>query len=98
MRGFDDRAARLTCPRLCFAGSADQIQYDERWGGVLVDIAGPLVRHRAEMEALGWDVEVLDGLDHMSAMQPPNVLPVLRPWLERTLAQDPRRGGSGPGE
>lgn len=83
LQEFDDLAAqeRLTCPRLCFAGSADEIVYDERWGGVRVDIAGPLLNRRAELETLGWDVRVLDGLDHMQAMQPAHVLPVLRPWL-----------------
>lgn len=87
LRGFDDRAAQqvVGCPRLCVAGSADLIEYSERWGGVNVDIAGPLVRERAELERLGWDVRVLDGLDHIGAMQPANVLPVLRPWLEATL-------------
>ncbi|TMR98719.1 alpha/beta fold hydrolase [Nonomuraea basaltis] len=85
LRDFDDRSVRLTCPRLCFAGSADEIEYDERWGGTHVSIAGPLVRHRAELAALGWDVEVLDGLDHMGAMQAGNALPILRPWLERAL-------------
>jgi pimeloyl-ACP methyl ester carboxylesterase len=83
LQGFDDRAAqeRLTCPRLCFVGSADQITYDERWGGVHVDLAGPVVDRRAELEALGWEVRVLEGLDHTQAMQAPNVLPLLRPWL-----------------
>ncbi|GAB2959303.1 hypothetical protein GCM10027280_55040 [Micromonospora polyrhachis] len=88
LQGFDDRTAqaRLTCPRLCFAGSADIIQYDENWGDVRVDLAGPLVRHRAEIEAYGWTVQVLDGLDHTQAMQPASVLPVLRPWLTEALA------------
>lgn len=84
LRGFDDRAAQgqLTCPRLAFAGSADEIDYDERWGGVRVSIAGPLIAGRAELEAAGWAVHILDGLDHMQAMQPASVLPILRPWLE----------------
>ncbi|MEU4225052.1 alpha/beta hydrolase [Nonomuraea sp. NPDC026600] len=84
LRGFDDQAAQasLNCPRLCFAGSADKIEYSERWGGVTVDIAGPVVDRRAELESLGWEVRVLDGLDHTQAMQAPNVLPILRPWLE----------------
>jgi hypothetical protein len=87
LRDFDDVAAqpRITCPRLCVAGSADQIDYEERWGGVRVDIGGPLVRRRAELERLGWDVEVLDGLDHMRAMQAEHVLPILRPWLAAHL-------------
>ncbi|TDC94265.1 alpha/beta hydrolase [Nonomuraea deserti] len=86
LQGFDDRAVRLSCPRLCFAGSADEIHYDERWGGTHVSIGGTLARHRAELEALGWDVQVLDGLDHMSAMHSATVLPILRPWLARALS------------
>ncbi|NUW44099.1 alpha/beta fold hydrolase [Nonomuraea rhodomycinica] len=90
LRGFDDRAVqgRVTCPRLCFAGSADVIEYDQRWGGVRVDIAGPFLNRRAELESLGWEVRVLDGLDHTGAMQPSAVLPVLRPWLQAHLAVD----------
>jgi pimeloyl-ACP methyl ester carboxylesterase len=87
LQDFDDRAAQpqVTCPRLCFVGSADEIDYDERWGGVKLSLAGPVIDRRAELEALGWQVHVLDGLDHMQAMQAGNVLPVLRPWLVGTL-------------
>jgi pimeloyl-ACP methyl ester carboxylesterase len=83
LRDFDDRAAqaRLRCPRLCVVGSADEITYDERWGGLQVSFAGPVIRRRAELEALGWEVRVLEGLDHTQAMQAAQVLPVLRPWL-----------------
>ncbi|HZD72787.1 MAG TPA: hypothetical protein VE776_02670 [Actinomycetota bacterium] len=88
LQGFDDRAAQtqLACPRLCFAGSADDIDYGERWGGVRVRMAAPLLERRAELESYGWDVRVLDGLDHTHAMQATNVLPVLRPWLTAALA------------
>jgi pimeloyl-ACP methyl ester carboxylesterase len=88
LQGFDDRAAqaRLRCPRLCFVGSADEITYDERWGGVRVSMADPVVGGRAELEALGWDVRVLEGLDHLQAMQAAQVLPILRPWLVSKLA------------
>jgi pimeloyl-ACP methyl ester carboxylesterase len=88
LQDFDDRAAqaRLGCPRLCFVGGADQITYDERWGGVQVDMAGPVRSRRAELEALGWQVRVLEGLDHMQAMQAAQVLPILRPWLTAALA------------
>ncbi|GAA3119191.1 hypothetical protein GCM10017600_36400 [Streptosporangium carneum] len=87
LQGFDDRAAqaRVGCPRLCFVGSADEIEYGERWGDVHVSIAGPVVSRRAELEAFGWDVKVMDGLDHMWAMQAANVLPTLRPWLAAKL-------------
>jgi pimeloyl-ACP methyl ester carboxylesterase len=91
LQAFDDRAAqaRLACPRLCFAGSADQIDYGERWGGVRVRLARPLLERRAELEAYGWDVRVLDGLDHIQAMQAASALPVLRPWLTAALATSP---------
>jgi glutaredoxin-related protein len=88
LQGFDDRAAqaRLTCPRLCFAGAADDIDYPERWGGVRVHTAAPLLERRAELEGCGWEVRVLDGLDHTQAMQAAAVLPILRPWLGTALA------------
>ncbi|HZR44659.1 MAG TPA: alpha/beta hydrolase [Ktedonobacteraceae bacterium] len=87
LQEFDDQAAQglITCPRLCFVGSEDEIQYDESGGNVFVSLAGPIVRGRAHLEGLGWDVRVLDGLDHIQAMQPRNVLPILRPWLASHL-------------
>jgi pimeloyl-ACP methyl ester carboxylesterase len=97
LQGFDDRAAqaRLRCPRLCFVGSADEIAYDERWGGVRVSFAGPVIDRRAELEALGWEVRVLEGLDHTKAMQAAQVLPILRPWLTTSLGRV-SVGGDGP--
>jgi pimeloyl-ACP methyl ester carboxylesterase len=83
LQDFDDRAAlaQVTCPRLCFVGSADEITYDERWGGVRVSMAEPVISRRAELESLGWQVQILEGLDHTQAMQTSQVLPILRPWL-----------------
>ena len=88
LQEFDDRQvqAEIGCPRLCLVGSADVIEYSERWGGVRVDIAGPVVSRRDELESLGWDVRVLEGLDHMQAMQAAQVLPIIRPWLAAALA------------
>jgi pimeloyl-ACP methyl ester carboxylesterase len=87
LQGFDDRAvqARITCSRLCFVGSADEIQYGERWGNVNVSLAGPVVRGQAQLSDLGWDVRVLDGLDHIQAMQAKQVVPILRSWLATKL-------------
>ncbi len=87
LQGFDDRAAQahITCPRLCFAGAADDIQYGPKWGDVVVSIAGPIIAERAELKSLGWEVRVLDGLDHLQAMQAKQVLPILRPWLASQL-------------
>lgn len=83
LQGFDDRAAQtqITCPRLCFVGSADAIQYGKKWGDVYISLADPIVQGRAELSHLGWEVRVLDGLDHMQAMQASRVLPILRSWL-----------------
>ncbi|NOU87309.1 alpha/beta hydrolase [Paenibacillus sp. LMG 31460] len=87
LQGFNDRAAqsKISCPRLCFAGAADKIDYGKRWGDVQVDIVGPLIYRRQEIESLGWDVSVLEGLNHTQAMQAANVLPILRPWLDSKL-------------
>ena len=89
LQDFDERRAlsKLDCPRLCFAGSEDEIVYDERWGGTRVSIGGPLKVNRDELEADGWSVRLLEGLDHTQAMQPDNVLPVIRPWLAAELAR-----------
>jgi pimeloyl-ACP methyl ester carboxylesterase len=89
LQEFDDRAAQaqLRCPRLCVVGAADEITYGERWGGVQVSLAGPVISRRAELEALGWQLQVLDGLDHTQAMQAVQVLPILRPWLVGRLGR-----------
>jgi pimeloyl-ACP methyl ester carboxylesterase len=83
LQGFDDRAAQaqITCPRLCFVGSADEIQYDQHWGNVFVSLAGPIVQRQVQLSDLGWDVRVLDGLNHIQAMQAKQVVPILRSWL-----------------
>lgn len=105
MQEFDDRAAQawITCPRLCFVGSADEIQYGESWGNVHVSLAGPVVHGQALLSDLGWDVRVLDGLDHMQAMQAKQVVPMLHSWLTGHLLRSPHLvaqpvGGSVPGE
>src|SRR5579864_3550708 len=87
LQGFDDRAAQahITCPRLCFVGSADEIQYDQHWGNVTVSLAGPIVQGQAQLSDLGWNVRVLDGLDHIQAMQAKQAVPILRSWLASQL-------------
>lgn len=87
LQDFDDRAVQsnLKCPRLCFVGSKDVQDYSEKWGGVTVDMATPLVAKADELKKYGWDVQVLERLDHITAMQPANALPVIRPWLEMCI-------------
>ncbi|MDX6261099.1 MAG: hypothetical protein QOH84_2787 [Kribbellaceae bacterium] len=85
LQGFDDSAVRLTIPRLCIVGSVDNIQYGERWGNTLVSIGTAVADNRTELERLGWTVHLLDGLDHMQAMQAAQILPVVEPWLADQL-------------
>jgi pimeloyl-ACP methyl ester carboxylesterase len=85
LEGFDDTraASGLAIPRLCFAGAEDTITYGAAWGNTVVRIGEPLERHRTELVAGGWDVRILPGLDHMSAMASAAVLPILSEWLAR---------------
>jgi pimeloyl-ACP methyl ester carboxylesterase len=82
LRDFDDEPVQvqITCPRLCFVGSADSIYYGERWGDVVVSMAEPVMQSQAQLAALGWTVRILDGLDHIQAMQAPQVVPLLLAW------------------
>jgi hypothetical protein len=61
--------------------TAGAIQYGKQWGDVYVSLADPIVQGQADLSALGWEVRVLDGLDHMQAMQASQVAPILRSWL-----------------
>lgn len=92
LQRFDDRAiqARITCPRLSFVGSADEIQYGKKWGDVHVSLAGPIVRGQVQLEELGWDVCILAGLDHIQAMQAAQVVPILRSWLAARIGHNQR--------
>ena len=74
---FDDRAAqkRIACPRLCYIGSKDRT----------VKIGDIVKRTRSELEALGWEVRILDGLNHNQALLSPAVIPLLREWFATNL-------------
>jgi pimeloyl-ACP methyl ester carboxylesterase len=84
LQSFDERAAlaQVRCPRLCFAGTEDEIDYGPRWGDVQISMGDALAGHQAELEAAGWTVRLLEGLDHTQAMQAALVLPLLRAWLD----------------
>jgi pimeloyl-ACP methyl ester carboxylesterase len=87
LQDFDDDAARarLTVPRLAYAGEEDDIVYSERWGGVTVRMATPLREHRERLEADGWRVELLPGRDHLGAMHSEVSVPLLTSWLATAL-------------
>jgi hypothetical protein len=83
LQDFDDRTATLPreLARLAFAGSADRIDYSEKWGGVQVSIGDPLVENERAPVDSGWTVRLLDGLDHLGAMHSRMVLPLLTEWF-----------------
>lgn len=83
LQAFDDEAVqlRIKCPRLCFVGSEDKIDHGEKWGNVHVSLAAPIINRREELEHLGWDVRVLEGLNHAQAMQASEVVPLIRSLL-----------------
>jgi pimeloyl-ACP methyl ester carboxylesterase len=82
--GFDDRAIQrwITCPRLCWVGSEDRAMLD---GKLFADFAGVIRQNRAELEKLGWDVRILEGLDHLGAARDEVVIPLLRDWFKARL-------------
>jgi pimeloyl-ACP methyl ester carboxylesterase len=79
MQAFDDRAAQLliSCPRLCVVGGGD----DEGGTGVSKIVA----EHRAELEELGWDVEIVGDGDHYFTLQPEVFVPLIAEWLDAHL-------------
>ena len=84
LRGFDDRAIqhRITCPRLCWVGSEDRAEFD---GKLFADFAGPVRKNRAELEKLGWEIRILEGLDHLGAARDEVVIPLLGDWFKARL-------------
>jgi hypothetical protein len=87
LKTFDEvnELPNLQMPRLAFAGANDTIIYGPRWGNARIDIAGALASHREELTRQGWTVELIDGTDHMSAMQSGAVLPLIIPWLKTNV-------------
>jgi pimeloyl-ACP methyl ester carboxylesterase len=85
LQTFDERAAlaAVKVPRLVFAGSQDTISYGPRWGDAHVAIADAVRANRDLLTGQGWTVELVEGADHMRAMQADKVLPILLPWLRR---------------
>ncbi|SFT95861.1 alpha/beta hydrolase [Arthrobacter sp. ov118] len=88
LQDFDDSQVRLPpgLARLAFAGSADRIDYGPAWDNVQVRIGEPLAAHEHELTAVGWDVRVLPGLDHIGAMNSKVVMPLLQDFLQKAAS------------
>ncbi|MGE7718421.1 alpha/beta fold hydrolase [Priestia megaterium] len=89
LMGFNDREIqhKINIPKMTFAGEKDTIVYGKNFDNVTVDIVGALQKNKKELQKLGWNIEILKGndMDHTKAMQPVNVLPLIKPWLVKNL-------------
>ena len=84
IRGWPEREAvsKFTCPRMAFAGNKDQFiaGADTRMR------IGPLIaEHRAELEQLGWTVQLIDGFGHELGGRPDVIMPILKRFLDPIL-------------
>jgi len=81
LRSFDDRAIQgsLSMPRLNWIGSEDIPDLD---GKPLTNMSQTMIDNREALEEAGWDVKIVPGHGHMSAIAPNVAIPVVREWLD----------------
>lgn len=84
LQDFDDRAAQpsLTMPKLYFVGSDDVLPLGRE---VITRFGDTARQQQAELEHLGWEVDILPGRNHTSLIDAAAVAPVLGPFLDRSL-------------
>lgn len=84
IRGWPEREAvsKFTGPRMAFAGNKDEFV-----AGAATRIRiGPLIaEHRAELERMGWTVQLIDGFGHELGGRPDVVMPVVGRFLDPIL-------------
>lgn len=71
--------ARIHCPRMTFAGSADDLVLD----GVELQLAARLRGKRSQLEQQGWHVVEIEGRDHSVYTDPATLVPAVREFLDR---------------
>jgi pimeloyl-ACP methyl ester carboxylesterase len=84
IRSWPEREAvsRLMCPRMTFAGSKDEFVVGKSHRIRI----GPLIaEHRAELERMGWTVQLIDGFGHELGGRPDVIMPILRQFLDPIL-------------
>jgi pimeloyl-ACP methyl ester carboxylesterase len=74
--------AKLAMPRMAFIGTADE---GVPRHGVDVPLAARLRDAEPALRAMGWQVEWLEGADHLTAIQPAVSLAVVRAFFRRAL-------------
>lgn len=76
----DDNASKsLSIPRLAYAGADG----DTTAGSYTIQNASILRDKQAELEARGWQVQLIEGAAHEDGLNPSKILPIVRPFLDR---------------
>lgn len=80
LKSFDDHViqSRLKIPRLNFLGAQDRVTYA---GGIDIDFFRIFNESSNELKAAGWDVITMPDKDHMTALAPEVVIPLVKKWL-----------------
>src|SRR5262245_39840921 len=78
-----DALSSVTCSRMEFAGSDDVLVSE----GTTFRVWPLLAEHRAELEEMGWTVQLVDGHRHDLFMHPEIVMPLVRGFLDPLLIQ-----------
>jgi pimeloyl-ACP methyl ester carboxylesterase len=83
LQNFDDRAiqSKITCPRLTYIGDVDRPTLN---GKVLTDMGATVVKTRAELEELGWEVRINPGKSHLD-YSPAETSAILASFFDRHL-------------
>ena len=83
IRGWPEREAvsKFTCPRMAFAGNKDEFEA----GAQRIRIGPLIAEHRAELERLGWTVQLIDGFGHGLGGRPDVIMPILKRFLDPIL-------------
>ena len=84
LRGWPEREAvsKFTCPRMAFAGNKDEFVA----GAATRMRIGPVIsEHRAELERMGWVVQLIDGFGHGLGGRPDVVIPIVGRFLDPIL-------------
>ena len=72
---------RIRCPRFALAGSVAVAD----GGGMVIPYGQVLSERRPQLEALGWEVALIEGHGHEDCVDPAVMLPAVRRFLDHAL-------------
>ena len=85
LSSFNDRAIQgeLKIPHLSWIGDQDQPTLN---GKNLTHMGQVIINTKDELEAFGWDVQILPGYNHLDGGAPGVQIPVIKNWLLKVYA------------